>query len=489
MTSIAISKVVNVRILTSPTFPKRKGFGLLNIIGRSSRLPTGDRIRFYSDMDGVSADFQSTDEEYKAALIFFSQTIRPVELAISRRFDSAVSAELLGSVNYEKDIAVYNAITAGAFDIAIDGTNRVVTAINLSGAANLNAVAALVQTRLQVALAGTTCVFNGSRFIIRSGTTGVTSTIGFAVSPSGAGTDISGILGINAAGLGVITAGAALETIQGSLDKLQELNPSWYGFMFTNEIVEQNIKDAAAWAETRVKIFGFTTSASNVLDGVVTSDIGSFLKNLAYERTISTWDNTDVYQIASVFARGFSVNFNEQNSTITLKFKTLPGTDPINITETQRQSLVKKNVNYYTYFGDSAMLAEGVMAGGKFFDERHGLDWLQNAIETNVFGYLYTRTTKVPQTDKGVAALLQQAEKACNEAVNNGLLAPGVWNGDTLGEINNGDFLPKGFYLYAQPVALQNQSDRGARKSPPIQGLLKGAGAIHSVDITLTFER
>jgi hypothetical protein len=117
------------------------------------------------------------------------------------------------------------------------------------------------------------------------------------------------------------------------------------------------------------------------------------------------------------------------------------------------------------------------------------LDWLQNAVETNVFGYLYTRTTKVPQTDKGVAALVQQVEKACEEGVNNGLLAPGLWNGNDLGEVKAGDFLPEGYYIYAQPVALQNQSDREARKSPPIQGLLKGAGAIHSVSITLTFER
>lgn len=490
MTSIAVNKVVNVRILTSPTFPKRKGFGLLNIVGVSARLPIGDRIRFYSDIAGVSADFQSTDEEYKAALIFFSQTIRPVDLAISRRFNVAVSGELLGGVAYSKVLTDYQAIVAGGFDIFIDGANKLVSAINLSGAANNNAVAALIQTRLQVVAAGATVVFDGKRFIIRSGTTGIASTVAYTTPPTTAATvDIGTLLATNAAGLGLITAGSALETIQTSLDKIQDLNPSWYGVMFTKEITEQNTKDAAAWAEARIKIFGFTTSASNVLDAAVTTDIASALKALLYERTLYTWDNDDPYQIASVFARGFSVNFNEQNSTITLKFKQLPGTNPVDITETQRQVLVAKNANYYTYFGDSAMLAEGVMASGKFFDERHGLDWLQNAIETNVFGYLFTRTTKVPQTDKGVAALLQQAEKACNEAVNNGLLAPGKWNGSDLGEVKAGDFLPKGFYLYAQPIALQNQSDREARKSPPIQGLLKGAGAIHSVDITLTFER
>lgn len=487
--TIPVSKVVKVSILSSPTFPRRKGFGLLLIVGKSARLPVGNRIRFYSDMDAVAADFDSADEESKAAQIFFSQSPRPTELAIGRRFDVAVPGELLASVNHEKNIAVWQAVVDGAFDINIDGgASEAVTGINLAGAANLNAVAATIQTRLQLVSAGATVVYDGTRFIIRSGTTGVSSTVDYATAPA-LGTDIGPLLGSRAVDLGIKTAGAAAEALTDSLDALQNVDPSWYGFTFTKEVTEQNLKDAAAWAEARVKIFGYTTSASNVLDQGAVDDIASFMKTNLYDRTVGIWDNDDFYQIVSVFARGFTVNFNEQNSTITLKFKQLPGTSPIIINETQRLALVSKNCNHYTFFGDSAMLAEGVMASGKFFDERHGLDWLQNAIETNVFGYLFTRTTKVPQTDKGVASLVQQVEKACREAVNNGLLAAGVWNGMDLGEVRSGDFLSKGFYVFAQAVADQNQSDREARKAPPIQVIAKGAGAVHFADITVTFER
>lgn len=489
--TIPVSKVVKVNILSSPTFPARKGFGLLNIIGNSTKLPVGNRIRFYSDMDAVAADFSSTDEEYKAATVFFSQSPRPTEVAISRRFDVAVPGELLCSVNYEPLIANWQAVTNGGFDIKLDGVNKQITALNLSAAANLNAVASAIQTKLAAAAAGTTCIFNGTRFIIRSGTVGATSTVDYTTAPTGVGspTDIGSLLGSRTADLGIMTAGAAIETIAGTLDALQDINQSWYGFTFTKEVTEQNLKDAAAWGEARVKIFGFTTSASNVLDQAATNDIASYMKSNLYDRTFYVWDNNDPYQIVSAFARAFTVNFNEQNSTLTLKFKQLPGTSPITITESQRQALLLKNCNYYTYFGDSAMLAEGVMASGKFFDERHGLDWLQNAIETNVFGYMFTRTTKVPQTDKGVASLIQQVEKACREGVNNGLLAPGQWNGNDLGEMRSGMYLSKGYYVYAQPVAEQNQSDREARKAPPIQAIIKGGGAIHFADITVTFER
>ncbi|MCL2829841.1 MAG: DUF3383 domain-containing protein [Betaproteobacteria bacterium] len=484
--TIPVSKVVDVKIFSSPTFPKRKGFGLLNIIGCSNRLPIGDSIRFYSDMDGVAADFSGEDEEYRAAQIFFSQAPRPTELCISRRFSESVPGELLGSVNFEKDLARFQSITDGGFDIRIDGVNHPIEGIDLSGCANLNALASEVEAALPV---GTEFFFEGTRFVLRSNTTGKKSTVDFATPPSGTAIDLSAMLGLDAAGLGFKSAGVDAESVTDALSRLQEREPSWYGFAFTKELTTAQIKEAAAWAEARVKVFGFTTRDSNVLDMAAEDDLCSFMKANMYSRTISTWDEDDPYQIVSAFARAFVVNFEGQNTTITLKFKLLPGTTPVNLTESQRQALVKKNCNYYTYFGDSAMLAEGVMASGRFFDEVHGCDWLQNAIETNVFGYMYTRTTKVPQTDKGVASLVQQVEKACQQGVNNGLLAPGQWNGMDLGEVHSGDYLPKGFYVYAQPVAEQNQSDREARKAPPIQVLAKGAGAIHFANIEVTFER
>ena len=490
--SIPVSKIVKVNIFTSPTFPKRKGFGLLNIIGKSARLPLAERIRFYADMDGVAADFAATDEEYLAAQVFFSQSPSPRELAISRRFDTAVGGQLMGSVSIDQTIALFTAVANGGFDIMIDGVNRQVTALNFSASANLNAVAAAVQTKLAALLPGTTCVWSGKRFIITSGTTGTASTVVYATAPTGAGApvDVSGLLGLRAADKGIYAAGVAAEATMGAtLDALQAYDPSWYGFTMTKEATEAQLKECAAWAEARVKMFGYSTSASNVQDGSSTADIASFFKNNLYRRTIGIWDENDAYPVVSAMARGFVVNFDEFNSTLTLKFKQLPGVTPTNISETQRVALTGKNINYYSQYGESAMLAEGVMASGHFFDEVHGLDWLQNAVETEVFGHLYTRTTKVPQTDKGVAALVQQVDRAMLQGVNNGLLAPGYWNGMDLGEVKSGDFLPKGFYTWAQPVRLQSQSDRQARKAPPIQVIAKGAGAIHSVDVSITFER
>jgi hypothetical protein len=428
-----VKKIVNVTILTSPTFPARKGFGLLNIVGDSARLPIGNRMRSYSDITGVAADFQTTDPEYLAASVFFAQSPQPSELMISRMFTSAVPGELLGGLGFAA-LSALTAISTGKLSIPLDGSTVALTAIDLSAATTYSGVAAAIQTKLTLAASGATITYDGTRFIVRSATTGITSTVGYAVAP-GSGTDLGPLLALNSAGLGVLTTGAAIESIATCLNNLQVLDGSWYGLTLALNTLAttQQVLDAAAFTETQIKIFGITRSDSNILDPAVSNDIASQLKALGYSRTCVQYDNNDVYAIASFIARAFTVNFNAQNSTITMKFKQEPGVTPVSLTETQRLALVAKHCNYYTYFGDSAMIAEGVMVNGRFFDEVHGLDWYQNAIETNVFGYLYTSPTKVPQTDKGVARLAQQVEKASIEAVNNGLLAPGQWNGGDLG--------------------------------------------------------
>jgi hypothetical protein len=485
--SIPVSKVVNVAIQASPTFPAAKGFGLLCIIGNSQSLPIGDRIRFYSRLTDVAVDFGSTTEEYKAAQVFFSQTPAPTELAIARRFDAAVPGELLGSLSCSKNLADYTAIAAGSLTLNVDGGEVALTEINLSAAANLNAVAAAVQTALSALKAGSTVTYTGTRFIVRSGTTGAASAVSAATAPA-AGTDLGPIMGLTAALGAKATVGSAVETITDTLNNLQNANGSWYGLTFTKEVTEQNIKDAAAWTETQAKVFGYTTANNTVLDAASDTDIASYMKSMNYSRTIGQYDDNDSYAVVSALSRAFTVDFAGQSTTITLKFKQEPDVTPTTLTESQRLVLVGKNINYYSYFGDSAILAEGVMASGRFFDEVHGLDWLKNAIETNVFGYLYA-SPKVPQTDKGVARVVQKVEKACQQGVDNGLLAPGYWNGEGVGEVESGEFLPKGFYVYAAPVAQQSQADREARIAPLITVLAKGSGAIHHVDITLNFER
>ena len=162
----------------------------------------------------------------------------------------------------------------------------------------------------------------------------------------------------------------------------------------------------------------------DALDSVTDSDILSVLKAKNLRRTISTYSSSPgQYPSASVLGRAFTVNFNQPNSTITLKFKQGPGITVEQLTQNEKAVLDSKRGNAFILVGASDMYSESRMVNNTFFDEVHGIDWLENAIQTNVFGYLLTRTTKVPYTDKGVAALEQQVINALDEAVRNGLIS------------------------------------------------------------------
>jgi len=492
--TIPVSNVVSVSIAIGATFPARAGFGTLNIVtAETGVIGVAERIRSYSNLDGVAADWSGTSEVIKAATSYFSQQPKPTKLKVSTRYPTAVAAQLRGGAVAANaaNLALFVAVSNGAFVLSVDGVSENIDTMDFTTDANLNEVAATIQTAVQAIATGgftaATVNHDGVRFFINSGTTGATSTISFGIGPA-TGTDISSLLEIRQ-GEGTKTNGLAAETITASLNAIQNINPDWYGLVFTKEVRdgfvvngEDAVEAAADWIEARVKVFGNTSNDLDALDSVTTTDILSVLKTKNLRRSLSTYSSSpNQYPSASALGRAFTTNFNQASSTITLKFKQGPGITVENLTQNEKAVLDSKRGNAFILVGGSDMYSESRMANNTFFDEVHGIDWLENAIQINVFGYLLTRTTKVPYTDKGVAALEQQVIKALNEAVLNGLIAPG--------ETIDGEFLANGYKTITVPVATINQSDKEARLYPGLSFVALGAGAIHGAQINGIFER
>lgn len=269
---------------------------------------------------------------------------------------------------------------------------------------------------------------------------------------------------------------------------------NWYGLGIADEDeltpAEITATAAAIQASSLSRVFAVTSSDSGIIDSATTSDVASILKAAGYSRTFVQYSTKSKYAALSAFGRAFTVNFTGNNTTITLKFKTEPGVTYETLTNSQAAAADAKNANVYVYYAnDTAILQQGVMSNGDFFDERHGLDWLQNYVQTNLFNLLYTSTSKIPQTEAGITRLLTNVEMSLDQAVSNGLVAPGVWNGGDIGQITAGDTLTKGYYVYAQPLATQAQSDREKRRAPLIQAAIKLAGAVHYADVQINVVR
>lgn len=269
---------------------------------------------------------------------------------------------------------------------------------------------------------------------------------------------------------------------------------NWYGLAIADDaaLPDADILTVAAAIQgsSLSRILAVSTSDSKVLSTTDTTNIGYKLKAGSYGRSFWQYSSSSKYAAISAFGRAFTVNFTGSNTTITLKFKQEPGITYETLTSPQAAAIDDINGNVFVYYAnDTAILQQGVMANGDFFDERHGLDWLQNYVQTNYFNLLYTSLTKIPQTDAGGTRLLANVEQSMDQAVTNGLIAPGVWNGGPIGELSSGDTLAKGYYAYITPMADQAQADREKRKAPLIQIACKLAGAIHYGDVQINVVR
>lgn len=111
-----LSEIVNVQITKETQTVSEAGFGTLMILGTHKRF--NDRIKQYSNMQGVSEDFEPTDDEYIAANSAFSQAISPQFVDIGRR-----------TVN-NAEIDVETALPAFQYTATINGTDNTVTSTN-----------------------------------------------------------------------------------------------------------------------------------------------------------------------------------------------------------------------------------------------------------------------------------------------------------------------------------------------------------------------
>lgn len=487
---LAVSDVVNVTVTISPTAAATRNFGAGLVIGATDVIDVGERIRSYSDMDDVAADFGSTDPEYIGATRFFSQDPQPSLVYIGRWGQTATHGTLRGGVltASQQLTSAWTSITDGAFKIDVDGTTKTVTGLNFSTALNMPGVAALIDAGLSGG--SVTWDANSGRFVVKSDTTGTSSTVGYAVAPA-SGTDISATLKLTSALAGTPVVGIAAESLTEAVEAFVDKSGDWYAAMVLPTVSNAEFLAAAQYIEAlgKKRIIGATISSTTVLDNTLDTDLASVVSAANLKRTWVQYSATD-YAICSFFGRAATVDFTGSNTTLTMKFKAEPGVTAETLTETQAATLKAKNCNVFVnYDNDTAIVQEGVMANGYFFDEVHGLDWLENYIQTEVWNLLYTSKTKVPQTNAGMSLIAAKIENCLQQAVTNGLVAPGQWNADGFGALENGDYLDSGYYVYHPDISAQSQADREARKSVSFQIACKLAGAVHSVNIAVSVNR
>ncbi|MCM2550489.1 DUF3383 family protein [Burkholderia glumae] len=148
--ALPAARLISVAVTLTALAAQGANLNTALLLGASPVINTGERMRTYVAISDVAKDFGTNAPEYAAAELYFNQSPQPASLCIGRWAKTATSGQLNGGVlsTNQQAIAQWQAITNGAFNITIDGTARNVSALNFSGASNLNGVASIVQAAL-----------------------------------------------------------------------------------------------------------------------------------------------------------------------------------------------------------------------------------------------------------------------------------------------------------------------------------------------------
>ena len=487
--ALPISSLVSATVELSPQAAQMQNLGTLLVVGTSTVIDVVKRLRSYTSLAQVTADFGTSSPEYAAAVLWFEQSPQPGTLLIGRWAQTASAGELIGAPLTAAQQVALLAVASAGVDITVDGVAHNLSAMNFHGQTNLNGIASV----LSVALYGyATVVWDSaySRFVVTSASTGASSIVGFGT--TGAGTDVSAMLGLTSTSSGAYQAnGIASETALACVTLLDQLfGRQWYGLEVVTGASDSDRVSIAAYiqASTNKHFFGVTTSEGGVITPGDTTSIAYLLKSAALDKGAVQYSSTTSHAVASLLARILTTNWTGNNTTITLMYKQEPGVTAETLTPTQLAALLAVNANVFVnYDNDTAIIEPGITPSGQWIDTVIGTDWLALAIQNALWNVLYTTPTKIPQTDSGMAILAAAIRGVCIQAVGNGLLAPGVWTGPLFGQLQNDNqgnppFLAEGFYVYTPPVSSQSSADRAARKSVLFQIAAKLGGAVHSAN-------
>lgn len=263
------------------------------------------------------------------------------------------------------------------------------------------------------------------------------------------------------------------ETLSQALEEIKGEDNDWYGIVLVDR-TEDAIKEVAAWAEEKNKLFLVSFDATTE-DGKAMAE---FLEQKQYFRT-AWWQHayTDEYIEAAIGARCFSVIPGGE----TWANKRLNGVSYDKLTETQYVAVTKLNGNTFEKFRNVAITQNGKVAAGEWIDVIRFRDWLVDFIKTEEFATLINNE-KLPYTDGGITIVATTLEKCLQRGQENGGIAPLEFD-----EFNNKNY---GYKITVPKASQITANEKASRVLRGLKFVARLAGAIHAIEIVgaLTYE-
>ncbi len=364
-------------------------------------------------LTAVGEYFGVTSDEYAFAKRYFAFTTaastEPQKLSFARFASTAVSATLTGSASLS--LSALQAITAGTLILAIDGTDKSFSGINLSGATSFADVADLISTAVNTTSAVCSYDTVTKRFTL-------TADVSLSYATGTVATALGWVDGVAILG----EAGDAktpLETVSESA----ELSNNFFSFCFLDTLTTAEITAVAEWVDAQnVKFMysvGVTPETATAIQAAVAGFDGVAL-------TLDKHAQHAEFMPMSAFA---AVDYKKPNSTMDVFYKQFDGVTPSVATNTERFTYDPLRINYYGTTQQAGQAVsfyqDGVLQGSipsmtVYANEA----WLKDAFITDVLN-LRMGLDSLPANTTGKSLVLSALMDTVNLALSNGVVLAG----------------------------------------------------------------
>ena len=404
---------------------------MARIISTNQAIP-GGVVRVFNNIDAIGVFFGITSPEYLRAqpyLAFISKNVKsPANIGFTLWESSPTPSTITGDVDTTDNLATLQAITTGTLNIFVNDIESAVTGIDLSGAADEDAIAVILQTDIRAAASGntefdtSTVVWSTDHFIfstavntdysITANSTTTLTALGWAV------------------GVATYEVGTDGQTAVEAISESAAISNNFGSFMYTTELNAADIALVAAWNDGQNNAYqylvGFDVQADLIAAQLLVtglSGVGLMLRNI-----VSGSQFLEMLPAAILAATDYAAVDSVQNY-----MYQQDGSFTANV-DNKAQSLLLNAIhgNYYCVNQKNGALLEffqqGFLQGTSSDAQDMGVysneQWLKASIGA-AFMNAFLGLSFIPANETGRGTMIGIAQDTIDDALNNGTISVG----------------------------------------------------------------
>lgn len=401
----------------------------------SNKFVSPDSVLEFRSADDVATYFGTASEEYKRAAAYFAYVSpnisAPRLISFSRWSEAGNGAAVIGN-NDAKVLLDLQAVTAGTFNISVNGAAPVVVGpVNLAAAANLAAVATALQTAVAAAFPGATVTYGtdgANRFTIQLAAASVGPIVANSVTTGAQ--DVGLKAGITVAADAYMIAGVAAQTALEALQAGEDVSDNFGSFLYLDDLSLDEVTAIALYNKglnVKYQFHQRVTAANAVAWSAAllsTGGVGLTLMNkVAYP---------DEYPDQLPMAILAATNYDKRNAVTNFMFRQQAALTPL-VTDTENSDDYDAlRVNYY---GQTATAGQKIA----FYQRGKLMGLPTDPVDMNVYAneqWLKDRAgadlmalqlgiSRIPANDSGRAMILGTLQSVIDAALFNGTISVG----------------------------------------------------------------